>query len=236
MEQGAGSIQSGIFFGKMIVVEALDDEYAYPWAADWYHTKVKENLGSHIDERFRLWFAQNSMHGGGTKYSKQDGVRIAGYEGVLQRALRDLAAWVEKGTPPPSSTSYKVEDSQISVAATAASRRGVQPVVKLTANGGVRTNVKVGEAVSFTGTVEVPPGGGKVVVAEWDFEGSGDYPVNGQLQPSDASGGHVSVKTTYTFSKPGTYFPVLRAASQRKPEGTAYARAVNLDRVRVVVT
>ena len=235
-EQGAGSIQSGKFNGKMIVVEAMTDEYAYPWAADWYHTKVKDNFGPRTDESFRVWFAEKSMHGGGTRYLKQDGVRIAGYEGILQQALRDVVAWVEKGTPPPASTSYKVADSQIVVAPTASQRKSVQPVVKLTVNGGARADVKVGESVILVGLVEVPPGAGKVVIADWDLEGTGDYPLKGQLQPSDASGYHVSVKTIHAFPKTGTYFPALRAGSQRNPDGTVYACAVNLDRVRVVVS
>jgi hypothetical protein len=41
---------------------------------------------------------------------------------------------------------------------------------------------------------------------------------------------------TYTFSEPGTYFPVLRATSQREGDpNTPWARIENLDRVRVVV-
>ena len=176
------------------------------------------------------------MHGGGTRYTKQDALRIAGYEGVLQQALRDVIVWAEKGTPPPPSTSYKVTDSQVVLPATAAQRKGVQPVVKLTVNGAARADIKVGQSVTFVGMVEVPPGAGKIVTADWDFEGTGDYPLKGQLQPSGASSNNVSVKTTYAFSKVGTYFPVLRAGSQRNPDGTVYACAMNLDRVRVVVT
>lgn len=44
------------------------------------------------------------------------------------------------------------------------------------------------------------------------------------------------VKASHTFTKPGTYFPVLRATSQRKgDQQTAFARVQNLGRVRVVV-
>jgi hypothetical protein len=73
-------------------------------------------------------------------------------------------------------------------------------------------------------------GTGKVVAAEWDLLGVGDYPVAGQLA---APGASVSVKTTYSYPKPGTYFPVLRVTSQR--DGGAnrpYARVQNLGRVR----
>jgi hypothetical protein len=74
---------------------------------------------------------------------------------------------------------------------------------------------------------------GKVVAAEWDFLGAGDYPVAGKIA---APGSSVAVKATYSYLKPGTYFAVLRAASQRKGDSkTPYARVQNLARVRVVV-
>jgi hypothetical protein len=96
--------------------------------------------------------------------------------------------------------------------------------------------VKVGQAVDFSGAIEVPPGTGKVAVADWDFEGTGDYPVKGEIKNTDAAGAHATVSITYAFTKPGTYFPVLRAGSQRDPDGTPHAQVMNLDRVRVVVT
>ena len=55
-----------------------------------------------------------------------------------------------------------------------------------------------------------------------------------QLPQSPAN--RVALKTTYTFSKPGTYFPTLRVIGQRQGDiNTPYARIVNLARVRVVV-
>jgi hypothetical protein len=63
MVTGAGSVQSGRFKGKMIMVESLMDQDAFPWQADWYRSKVKEALGDHLDENFRLWFygSQNTL-------------------------------------------------------------------------------------------------------------------------------------------------------------------------------
>lgn len=107
------------------------------------------------------------------------------------------------------------------------------PVVSLKVNGRERVDVAVGEPVSFVADISAPPGTGKVVAAEWDLLGVGDYPVAGPLA---ASGANVSVKTTYSYAKPGTYFPVLRAASQRDGDSkTPYTRVQNLGRVRVVV-
>jgi hypothetical protein len=234
-EQGAGSHQNGKFDCKMIVIETLMDEHAVPWNGDWYRWKVKQTLGSRVDDRFRFWLVDHAMHGS-MPYTKKDSVRVSGYVGALQQALRDLSAWVEKGVPPPANSEFKVIDSQIVVASTAAERKSIQPVVTLTANGAVRADVKVGVPVNFAGVVEVPPGTGQVVVADWDFEGTGDYPVAGEIKTSDASGSHATVTTTYAFKQPGTYFPVLRAGAQRQADGTSYARVLNLARVRVVVT
>ena len=46
----------------------------------------------------------------------------------------------------------------------------------------------------------------------------------------------IHVTTTHAFSKPGTYFPALRVASQREGDpNTPFARSLNLSRFRVVV-
>ena len=41
----AGTVQTGRFEGKMIVVESLLDREALPWQADWYRSKVREHFG-----------------------------------------------------------------------------------------------------------------------------------------------------------------------------------------------
>ena len=106
-------------------------------------------------------------------------------------------------------------------------------MVELNVNGGERADVAVGQTVTFTAQIEAPPGAGKVVAAGWDFEGVGNYPVPGELHEAKST---VTLKATYSFSKPGTYFPVLRATSQRNGDSqTPYARVQNLARVRVVV-
>jgi len=233
---GAGSLQSGKFKGKMIVVESLMDQDALPWQADWYRTKVKENLGSQLDDNFRLWFTDHAVHG--DDYPPVDPTHLVSYLGVLYQALRDLSAWVEKGVPPPPSTNYKVVDGQVIVPSTAAERRGIQPVVSLTANGAVRADVSVGQPVKFLATIELPPNTGKIVGAEWDFEGQGTYPTVQQISEgkSNATGSRVTLTMTHSFAKPGTYFPALRASSQREGDAsTLFARIQNLGRVRVVV-
>ena len=154
------------------------------------------------------------------------------YQGALQQALRDVSAWVERSVEPPAGTVYKVADAQVEVPPKAGERRGIQPVVDLTVNGGVRAEVAVGEPVTFTATIEVPPNTGKVVGVEWNFDGAGGYSARdlGDIRPA------VSVGATHSYSKPGIYFPVLRATSQREGDPkTSFARVQNLGRARVVV-
>lgn len=237
---GGGAVQSGCFAGKMIVVEAMMDEAAYPWQADWYRSRVREAQGPGFEDNFRLYFVDHAMH---TTQSARPNdprpvvtTRTVNYTGVLHQALRDLSNWVEKGLVPPPSTVYKMEDGQVVVPPTATERKGVQPVVTLTANGGVRAEVAVGENVEFIGVIEVPRGTGTVVGAEWDFEGAGDFPIAEKFDFSNNSFSRMTVKTTYAFSKPGTYFPVLRGSSHRNGDFKAkFARIPNIGRVRVIV-
>jgi hypothetical protein len=229
---GAGSVQSGRFKGKMIALESMMDIDALPWQADWYRAKVKEALGKNIDNEFRLYFVDHAQHTPPAGVPAQ--ARTVSYQGALEQALRDVSAWVEKGVKPPASTNYKMVDSQVEIPDQAAQRAGTQPVIHLTADGGVRAEVAVGASVSFSAAVDVPAGTGKVVAAEWDFEGAGNYPLKAQL--ADTNSQRVTLNATYAFSRPGTYFPVLRATSQRDGDpATPYARIQNLGRVRVVV-
>jgi hypothetical protein len=229
-----GSMQSGRFAGKMIVIETLLDWDALPWQADWYRNKVKEALGPRLDDNFRLWYFDNAAHGGpppgkGNAY-------LVTYVGALHQALLDVSAWVEKGVAPAPSTNYKIIDGQVQVPATAALRKGIQPIIKVTANGGARAEVAVDKPVEFTARIDVPPNTGTIVAAQWDFAGEGDYPVTAQLPATKTSDGAVTLKTTHAFSKPGTYFPVLRAKSQREGDaGTPHTQVHNLGRVRVIV-
>ena len=228
----AGSVQSGRFHGKMIMIENLWDREAFPWQADWYRTKAQESLGDGLDQNFRLWFVDRALHGDST--AQEDPTQTVSYLGVLQQALRDLAAWVEKGTPPPASTAYRIVDGQVAVPPVAAARKGVQPTVRVQANGGARVEVAVGQAVVLTAEIEPPPGTGRVVSAEWDLDGSGAYPIKADV--GAAPGGLVRVSLTHRFTKPGTYFATLRAASQRDGDAhTPFARIQNLGRARVVV-
>jgi hypothetical protein len=73
------------------------------------------------------------------------------------------------------------------------------------------------------------------VSAKWDFEGDGTYSDAAVLGAPTSETVHMTA--THAFTSPGTYFPALRAASQREGNArTAFARSLNLGRVRVVVS
>ncbi|MBU6268652.1 MAG: PKD domain-containing protein [Sphingomonadales bacterium] len=230
----AGSVPSGNFDGKMILVESLWDREAYPWSADWYRARVAQHFGAQADAHFRLWYTDHALHGDSTK--QEDATRTVSYLGVLHQALRDVAAWVETGKAPPASTAYEVRDGQVVVPATAGARHGIQPVVTLAANGGPRAVVKPGAAVSLVGTITAPPGTGSIIAAQWDFGDAaqaGGFAEAGRIARGKAA---VTVRVTHRFERPGTYFVTLRGVSQRQGDAaTPFARIQNLGRARVVV-
>jgi hypothetical protein len=238
---GAGLL-SGRFGGKMIVVQSLFDEIAYPQQADWYRRRVAAAFGDRIDDHYRVWFTDHAMHQDPAVMPRVEihparSTRVVNYRGVLEQALRDLAAWVEQDVSPPASTVYDLVDGQIRLPARAADRRGIQPVVDLTANGSMRTTAAAGETVEFSAFVEVPPGTGTVVSAEWDFEGTGDFPVTEGFTNEDLSYPSMTLRREYAFAAPGTYFPSLRVTAQRLGQADhPHGRIPNLGRVRVVVT
>jgi hypothetical protein len=230
----AGSLQSGVFRGKMIVIAALMDESAFPWQADWYRRKVQAALGAGEAEQFRLWYVDRALHEDSAV--TVDELQVTSYLGALHQALLDLAAWVEKGTAPPETTCYTVHNGQLSVPPDAASRRGIQPVVSVKANGGEYVEVRADEEVRFTAEAEVPPGAGKLTAAEWSFEGETDYPVKGELSRVSDDGSKAVIEAFHAFAKPGTYFPILRVSSQRKGNpDDVFTQVKNLCRVRVIV-
>jgi hypothetical protein len=228
----AGTVPTGKFTGKMILLENLYDTEAYPWQGDWYRGQAELYLGAKLNDNFRLWFTDHTNHSdhGGQRVPTQ----TVSYLGVLQQALRDVSAWVEQGIAPPDTSRYTIVDGQVRVPADAGERGGIQPVIQLLANGEKRAVASVGEPVQFSATIEVPKGTGKIVEAAWDFDGSGTFSSPATLE--QAVGDSVVVSASHSFGATGTYFVTLRAASQREGDAqTPYARVRNLDRVRVII-
>lgn len=231
VQSTSGSQMTGRFDGRMIIAASLWDREAMPWQADWYRQRAARAMGAAADDRLRLYYTDHALHG--DQAANEDPTRIVSYNGVLQQALRDLAAWVEQGKAPPPSTAYRIHSGKVILPADAAARQGIQPVVRLTAGGSDRVAIKAGQSVTFTGTIAVPPGAGSIVAAEWDFDGRGAFPVQSRLARGARQ---ATVSVSHRFDRPGTYFPALRATSQRDGlAGTPYARIENLGRMRIVV-
>jgi hypothetical protein len=243
---GAGSTQSGRFDCKMIVVQNLMDEFAWPNLALHYRKKVEAVMGSNMHAQYRLWFTDHATHGSpegnlragiasGERRGPALNTRIVSFQGVIEQALLDVSAWVERGIAPPASTTFEWVDGQVHVPAKARERRGIQPTVELVVDGGERAEVRVGQLVKFRAIVEVPPGAGTIVSAEWDFDGLGQY--SDREAGLDGSAIQLTLTESHTYTKPGTYFPALRVGSHRRGNtGSSHARIENLGRVRVVVS
>jgi hypothetical protein len=227
----AGTVQTGRFEGKMIVVESLLDREALPWQADWYRERVREHLGDALDDRFRLWFTENALHG--DDVTQEDATHTVSYVGVLHQALRDLSRWVETGVAPPDNTVYEVVDGQVVVPADAADRRGVQPTISLTVDGGARADVPAGAEVTLRVQAAVPPGTGVIVAVEWDLDGTGAFAVRDTVDLA----AQVDLERRWSCPAPGTSFPVARVVSRRDgTDASPYACLRNLARVRVVTS
>ena len=120
----AGVLPTGKFKGKMILLESRWDREAFPWQADWYRSRVKENLGDSTDNYFRLWYTDHALHGDISL--EDDPTHTVSYLGVLQQALLDLSDWCEKGIAPAATTNYKIVDGQVVLPPTANERKGIR--------------------------------------------------------------------------------------------------------------
>lgn len=233
-----GGTHTGKIQGKVIVVSNTLDVDAFPWHADWYAKRVYKALGARHNDNFRVWLNDNADHLDGSVIASGSAdaasVRLISYVGIFQQAVRDISLWVEKGISPPNSTSYSVTNGQVSLAKDALSRRGIQPTLSLTANGKMGVEVLTGQPVTLRGKIRVPPGAGKIIAVEWSQTGTDNFvPVSLTTEPQEK----LSVEKTYTYSKEGIYYAVLRVTAQREADTHADVRLVrNLARVRVIVT
>lgn len=236
----SGAVAGGKFEGKMIVVQNAHDAATLPNAAHAWRKQLEGNFGERINQHFRLWYTDHASHIPGSMQAPTEPVmplaRLVDYRGMLEQGLRDLMEWVEGGREPPPTTNYTIDaDQRMSLAPTAAERRGIQPVVNATANGKMRAEVRVGEAVSFEALAETPPQTGTIVNVEWDWEGKAEW--KERDRGIDGKAAKIHVKATHAYTKPGTYFPAVRVTSHRDGDVNAkFGRLMNLGRMRVVVS
>ncbi|KAL4981677.1 hypothetical protein BDW68DRAFT_196167 [Aspergillus falconensis] len=227
-----GGTHTGAIKSKLFVMDNLGDYDAFPWHADWYKNQVRKALG---EERFknncRLYYNEHADHQMGPVPQFLQ-ARLVDFTGLYEWLLGALSAWVEDGIEPPAQSQYRAEHGQVDVPAAASARAGIQPVVTLTVDGANRTEITAGKTAQFRVQAEVPPAAGMIVFVEWDFEGTGEF-VNGGLETASTS---VDISAQHVYSTVGTYLPAVRVASHKDGDmETAFARALNLGRVRVVV-
>ncbi|MER5439443.1 hypothetical protein [Streptomyces sp. NPDC002790] len=228
----SGSLPEGRPHGKMVAVCSLLDREAFPWQGDWYRSRIREHLGEEGEQaNFRLWYVDHALHG--DSEAQEDPTHTVSYLGALHQALRDVAAWAERGVEPPATTAYNVTDGQVHVPAAAHDRRGVQPVARLTANGGERAEVTPGQEVVLRAEFTCPPDGGSIVAAAWDLDGTAAFATHEEIVPAP----RVVIERRHTFAQRGTHFVTVRASAHRDADpATPFARLDTLARVRVVVS
>jgi hypothetical protein len=226
---------TGAFSGKLVVVHNAHDSIVYPGNAVEYVRRAREAHGGDLDESFRLWWNEHAEHGGPEMAPPWRGpstTRLLDYQGSLGRALDELVAWVEDGAPPPPSTAYDY-DGALTFPRAAASRRGIQPVVRATADGAVRAETAAAVPVALRVEAEAPPGAGRLVRAAWDLDGSGAFATRINVPTGVAA---LDATIEHAFTEPGAHFVAVRVESHADGRvDDPLATVANLARVRVVV-
>lgn len=222
----------------MILIGNLLDMDAYPWQGDWYAQRVRAEYGNEFSEKFRIWFNDNADHHDGSVIvsGRHDNhnVRLVSYVGILQQALRDVSAWVERGADPAASTDYRVVDGQVVLNADSTRRNGIQPAVNLTVSGQKSEVLSSGDSVTLKAVIDVPAGAGTITSIEWnptgtsrDFRPASFVPAGKRLEVTSPR---------FTYGTRRVYFPVIRITLHREGDNNSGAAGVqNIDRVRLTV-
>lgn len=229
---------SGRYAGKLLWIHHTHDNSLWPPEGGIYADAVAAAQGTAGGtERYRLRWSENAEHVPPfmlpSTPERATATWLIDYRPIVEQSLLDLVAWVEDGVAP-AGTSFELRDGKISLPTLAAERGGIQPVVHVTANGGDRAEVRVGEAVILEVRAEVSPGAGTIVAVEWDFDGSGTFAVT--AEGIDGAASAVRLETTRAYDAPGSYFATARVHSHRAGDLAAvHCRIPNLAQARVVV-
>ncbi|MEA3301161.1 MAG: hypothetical protein U9R22_13140 [Pseudomonadota bacterium] len=229
---------SGQYEGKLMWVHHTHDASLWPPQGLFYKQAVEQAQGPEAAARnFCLRWTENAEHIPPAMAPQQPGRNantwLVNYHQTIEQCLYDLVDWVEKGIAP-SPTRFTFADGKVTLPDDAAERGGIQPVVKVTANGAVRVDIKAGDEVTLAVDAEVPPGAGSIIRVEWDFDGLGTYPE--KHRPGDKPA-RVQLTTRQRYHKPGLYFATARVTSHRDGDLDASNRLVeNVASARVVVS
>ena len=220
-----GRLETGAVKTKTMIMEGRGDNLSWPIFNSSYAESIQRTLGAKANDMMRFYLHDNGSHAVG-----------GGEPGIFQQAMQDLMAWAEKGIAPPPSTNYTIKNGQVVPPDNAADRRGLQPVMNLSANGVERVTVGVNQPVNLASRIEMPPNTGLIVQYGWTIadlaaappdqggRGGGGLPGAGIAPPAgtanpmtdvDKPQPLVNVDRTITFDKPGTYVVRLTVKGQR---------------------
>jgi prepilin-type processing-associated H-X9-DG protein len=232
---------SGQYEGKLLWVHHTHDNSLWPPEGVIYEGATRAAQGEvALAEKFRIRWSDNAEHVPPfilpTAYGRASNTWLIDYTPIIEQSLTDLTAWVEDGIEPAGTTyNYDGREGRVTLPATAAERGGIQPVVNVTANGGLRADVRVGETVTLEVVAETPPGAGGIIAIAWDFDGSGAFPE--KVDGIDGIAARVASATTHAYDAPGTYYVTALVHSHRDGDVAATSRRLpNLAQARVVVT
>lgn len=151
-----------------------------------------------------------------------------------------------------------MEGGCVHIAGTAKERKGLQPVITLSANGRVCAHVKAGEKVVLRAEAQVPEGAGSVTEIQFSFSDPmfGTYArrgnpedyhtfmaagrsdrVQGELESFVTEDGRngACASVTASYDRPGTYFATAFVKAQRNRDGNdVFTQVKNLARVRII--
>jgi hypothetical protein len=229
---------SGRYEGKLMWVHHTHDASLWPPQGLFYKMAVERAQGLQgAAQRFRLRWTENAEHISPKMAPKQAGraasTWLVNYHEIIEQCLMDLCDWVEKGEAP-SATQFTFKDGKVTLPDSAPERGGIQPVVKVRANGKIKVQANVRESVVLRVEGEVPPGAGAVILVEWDFDGSGKYPERHRITGGKA---RIDMTATHAYEEPGVYFATARVTSHRDGDPDAqYGRCENLASARVIVS
>jgi hypothetical protein len=232
-----GVCYSGQYQGKVLCIHHTHDSSVWPARGTLYDRGVQQAQGeAGARENFRIRWNEYAEHGQADfvppEPNRASRAWLIDFRGITEQSLIDLIDWAENGIEP-SGTSYSFADGRVCLPSTAA-ERGIQPVASAMANGASRADVGTGEPVTLTVTAAVPPGAGKFISIEWDFDGTGTYPF--QHEEIDGSAGELTVSATHSYDRPGTYFPTARVTSHRTGDVHAeFCRIETIAQARTVV-
>jgi hypothetical protein len=232
-----GVRHTGKFDGKMLWIQHTHDSSLWPSQGIGMKKNIEREAGAARSRQcFRLRWLENAEHVppfmAAAPRDRANNTWLVDYLPHVEQSLADLTAWVEDGIEP-AETSFEMVDGQIVLPPSAKQRGGIQPVVRVRANGSKRAEVRRGTPVNLEVHAEVPPGAGNIVSIKWDMDGAGSYPVKHKI---DGGASELTLTVEWTYDKPGTYFPTALVESHRDGAVNATSRRIpNLDSARVVV-